>query len=208
MVLTIVFLFFAMGVPLYPASTGGFSFFSKRSHISPRLNFSWMLTNRFSINGAFGMFYQQMPIFLLNQHPDNINLQDTSARHFVLGIKYLLRADTQVKLEAYDKQYNNFPMAPAGPYFFVIDDVIGDDARFSNWNLLVVKGKAYARGVELTVQKKLANSLYGPINLTYYRARYRDLMGVWRNRMFDNRFLLCISGTSQISIGNSMYAGS
>lgn len=46
----------------------------------------------------------------------------------------------------------------------------------------------------MTVQKKLAKNLYGLVNLTYYRARYRDLMGVWRNRMYDNRYILCLSG--------------
>ncbi len=30
--------------------------------------------------------------------------------------------------------------------------------------------------------------------MTYYRARYRDLQGFWRNRLFDNRFVACISG--------------
>jgi outer membrane receptor for ferrienterochelin and colicin len=58
----------------------------------------------------------------------------------------------------------------------------------------VNQGKALARGVELTIQKKLAKNIYGLLNVTYYRARYRDLMGVWRNRLFDNRFILCLAG--------------
>jgi outer membrane receptor for ferrienterochelin and colicin len=168
--------------------------FSERFHLSPRLSFSWVLTNRLSVNGAFGMFYQQMPLFLLKQHAENIKLRDSQARHLVLGFKYLLNQNTQLTLEAYDKKYNNFPMSPVYPYFFVIDDVQGDDDTYGNWGSLVDEGKAYARGVELTVQKKLAKSLYGLINFTYYRARYRDLMGVWRNRMFDNHFIICIFG--------------
>ena len=168
--------------------------FSQRFHLSPRLSFSWVLTKRLSVNGAFGMFYQQMPLFLLKQHPDNANLQEMRARHLVLGFKYLLFDDTQLTLEAYDKQYSDFPMAPQYQYYFVIDDVNGDNNRFWNFGRLVDEGKAYARGVEFTVQKKLAKSLYGLINLTYYRARYRDLMGTWRNRLFDNRFIVCLSG--------------
>jgi hypothetical protein len=32
------------------------------------------------------------------------------------------------------------------------------------------------------------------MSLTYYRARYRDLEGFWWNRLFDNRFIVCLSG--------------
>lgn len=168
--------------------------FSERLHLSPRFNFSWEFTERFSLNGAFGLFSQQIPVFLLKQHPDNVRLKDPRAQHIVLGLKYLLNENTQVTLEAYDKQYENFPMSPYAPYFFMIDDVSGDDEEWGFWGSLVDEGKAYARGVELTFQKKLARNLYGLINLTYYRARYRDLMGVWRNRLYDNRFILCVSG--------------
>jgi outer membrane receptor for ferrienterochelin and colicin len=167
---------------------------SERFHLSPRLSFSWVLTKRFSINGAFGMFYQQMPLFLLKQHPENVKLNEMQARHLILGLKYLLTPDTQATLEVYDKQYDHFPMSSLSPYFFVIDDISGDDAMFWNWGRLLDEGKAYARGVELTVQKKLAKNLYGLVSLTYYRAKYRDLMGVWRNRLYDNRFIICLSG--------------
>jgi outer membrane receptor for ferrienterochelin and colicin len=166
----------------------------ERFHLSPRLSFNWVLTKRFSINGAFGMFHQQMPLFLLKQHPENTQLNEMQARHLVLGFKYLLFPDTQATLEIYDKRYDHFPMSSRAPYFFLIDDVSGDDAMFYNWGRLADEGKAYARGVEFTIQKKLAKNLYGLISMTYYRARYRDLMGVWRNRLYDNRFIVAISG--------------
>ncbi len=168
--------------------------FSERFHVSPRFSFSWVLTKRLSLGGAYGTFYQQMPLFLLMQHSDHAFLQDSQARHLVLGLKYLLRQDMQMTLEVYDKQYAGFPMSPLAPYFFVIDDISGDDARFNNWGKLVDEGKAYSRGVEFTVQKKISRKLYGLVNLTYYRARYRDLLGGWRNRMYDNRFIVGISG--------------
>jgi hypothetical protein len=140
------------------------------------------------------MFHQQMPLFLLKQHPENIKLNEMFARHIVLGFKYLLFPDTQATLEIYDKQYDHFPMSSLAPYFYLIDDVSGDDAMFYNWGRLLDVGKAYAQGIEFTIQKKLAKNLYGLISLTYYRAKYRDLMGVWRNRVYDNRFIVGISG--------------
>jgi hypothetical protein len=140
-----------------------------------------------------------MPLFLIQQDPGNAALRDPRARHLVLGLRYLLRPDTQVTLEAYDKAYSYFPMAPGYPFYFVLDDVNGDNDRFWNFGPLIDAGKAYARGMELTVQKKLAKKLYGLVSLTYYRARYRDLMGTWRNRLFDNRFIFCLSGGYKFS---------
>ena len=167
---------------------------SERSHLSPRLSFSWVLTKRLTMNGAFGVYYQQMPLFLIEQDPGNAALPDPKARHIVLGFKYLLRPDTQLTLEAYDKLYADHPMAPSFQYYFVIDDVNGDNNRFWDFGPLVAEGRAYARGVELTLQKKISKRIYGLVNLTYYRARFRDLQGVWRNRLFDNRFIFCLSG--------------
>jgi len=168
--------------------------FSKRRHLSPRFSFNWALSRRISVNGAFGLFIQQMPLFLIQQHPANAALRDPRARHFILGLKVLLREDTQATLEVYDKLYTDFPMSPLYPFYFVIDDVNGDNDRFWNFGPLVDLGKAHARGVELTVQKKLAKNFYGLVNVTYYRARYQDLTGYWRNRLFDNRFIFCFSG--------------
>lgn len=167
---------------------------SERVHLSPRLSFSWALTRRLTMNGAFGIYFQQMPLFLIEQEPGNARLADPRARHFVLGFKYLLREDVQLTLEAYDKRYSDHPMSPAYPYWFVVDDVNGDNDRFWEYGALVAEGRAYARGVELTLQKKISKKLYGLVNLTYYRARYRDLMGLWHNRLFDNRFIFCLSG--------------
>jgi len=167
---------------------------SERFHLSPRLSFSWVLTKRLTMNGAFGVYYQQMPLFLIKQDPGNAALPDPRSRHVVLGFKYLLREDIQLTLEAYDKLYTEHPMAPKTQYWFVIDDVNGDNDRFWDFGPLVGEGRAYARGVELTLQKKISKKLYGLLNLTYYRARYRDLMGFWRNRLFDNRFIVCLSG--------------
>lgn len=180
------------------ALTSGLRFdyfpFSKRVHLSPRVSFSWMLTNRLSLNGAFGMYYQQMSLFLLKQDPGNIYLQDPQARHLVLGIKYLLNKDVQLTLEAYDKKYRHVPLSRQYPYDYPLDDVSGDEANAFFYGPLVDKGKCYARGLEFSLQKKLANKLYGLVSLTYFRTRYRDLMGLWHNRLFDYRFGFCISG--------------
>jgi len=168
--------------------------FSERVHWSPRFTLNWMVSRRLSFNASYGIFYQQNPIFILKQYPGNLTLKDPRARHIVLGATYLLNESTQLTLEGYDKQYDDFPMTPVYPYYFVLDDVGGDNDQFYDRGPLVDDGRAYARGVELTLQKKLARDFYGMITMTTYRARYRDLFGIWRNRLYDNRFIICLSG--------------
>ena len=168
--------------------------FSKRVHLLPRLSFAWEISRRLTIKGAYGSYVQQMPLFLLSQHPDNSSLRDPQARHIILGLTYLMRQDTQLTIEVYDKSYKHFPMDPGFPYYFVVDDVQGDETTYYNFGRLIDVGRAFARGVEFSIQKKLARNFYGLVSFTYYRARYRDLMGVWRNRLFDHRHILCLSG--------------
>ena len=135
-----------------------------------------------------------MPLFLLSQHPQNSTLRDPLARHVILGLTYLMKKDIRLTVEVYDKAYKHFPMDPGFPYYFVVDDVQGDETTYYNFGRLIDAGRAFARGVEFTIQKKLARNLYGLVSFTYYRAKYRDLMGNWRNRLFDHRHILCLSG--------------
>jgi hypothetical protein len=96
-------------------------------------------------------------------------------------------------VEAYHKGYENFLFDPAQPQFFMADEVV---YRFFNSNMqnLVDHGKARSYGVELTLQKKLVQGVYGLLSGSYFRSQYRDLGGLWRNRAFDNRLLFNVEG--------------
>ena len=57
---------------------------------------------------------------------------------------------------------------------------------------LIGGGKAKSDGIELLLQKKLAQSLYGTASYSFSRSRYTDLLGRERHRNFDNRHLVSI----------------
>ena len=44
------------------------------------------------------------------------------------------------------------------------------------------------------LQKKLARKIYGLISGSYFRARYKDYDGIWRDRIYDNRYMITIEG--------------
>jgi outer membrane receptor for ferrienterochelin and colicin len=168
--------------------------YNKSTHLSPRFSFSYQLSEKTALNGATGIFFQNLPLILLYQQDAFKNLDDPVSYHFILGISHLLSENTRLTLEAYDKEYNHFPLDPTSPSLFIMDEPIYEIIRFTPHAQLVDNGKAYSRGVEVMLQKKLKKHLYGIISATYFRARYRDYEGVWRNRIYDNRYIFNVEG--------------
>ena len=168
--------------------------YNENIHISPRLSASYSISDKTSINGSTGVFYQELPLVVLYQNEENKELETPVAYHYVLGLKHLLTENTQLTLEAYDKEYKNFPLDPATPPLFVLDELTYRYGFFFNHEELVDNGKARSRGVELLIQKKLARDFYGIISSSYSRVKYQDYDGIWRDRVFDNRYNFSISG--------------
>ncbi|MCP4155689.1 MAG: hypothetical protein GY757_48640, partial [bacterium] len=87
----------------------------------------------------------------------------------------------------YLKEYRRLPLSYDYPMFS-----ISDDPGLHSVENLVDNGRGRSYGVEVTLQKKLKKKLYGLISGSYYRSRYRDLLGQWRNRIYDNRFIVTL----------------
>lgn len=163
--------------------------YNKSKVVSPRIAFSYQLTHKTSLNGSAGLFYQNLPLLLLAQNKSNKNLKNVKATHYILGINYLVTDNTQLTVEVYQKNYQNFPMDPLQPALFIIDD-----NYFNNFGKLTDNGEALSRGLEIMIQKKLAKNFYGLASGSIFRSRYRGADGVWRDRSFDNRVTFSLEG--------------
>jgi len=168
--------------------------YNEKSTVSPRLSLQYRLNERTAFNIATGLFHQNLPLVLLAQKPEFKSLKVPRAMHYVLGFEHLLREDTRLTLEFYEKQYDRFPMDPTQPQLFVIDEANYMYDFYFNHSSLQDNGVGYARGIELMIQKKLAKDLYGMISGAYFKTRYKDLNGIWRDRIFDNRVVFNIEG--------------
>ena len=164
-------------------------YYNSQSDWSPRFSFSYRLTEITTLNGSTGLYYQAMPLHLLSRHEANKSLRNAAARHWILGVEHLLTPETRLTVEAYQKKYNHFPMDPAQPDLFLLDE----GYRFSEAALIDV-GEARTRGVELTLQKKMASRFYGLVSFSYFRAKYKGLGGGWIDRKYDNRFIFSLQG--------------
>lgn len=158
----------------------------------PRAQAKLQASQRLAFNGSVGVYHQVLPRYLISQNEEIADLRSTRANHYIAGLEYLLSRDTKLTLEFFEKQYYNAPVLPAvnniGDRSYVLD------AFGQFYNTLEDNGRAYARGVELLIQKKLAVNFYGLISGSYFRTRYRDFTDVLQNRNFDNQYLISVIG--------------
>jgi hypothetical protein len=163
--------------------------FNQNLNFSPRLAFTYSFNERTSLSGAAGIYYQHLPLYFLSQYNEFSNIDDMVANHFIFGINHLISEDVRLSLEVYYKSYRNCPMDEDQPSLFILDENIYNQF-YSFHDKLVNTGAAKVQGIEFMLQKKFFGKFYGLISGTYYRAQYRDLDGIWRNRVTDNRYLI------------------
>ena len=168
--------------------------YTGQTHLSPRFSASYQLTARTSLNAATGLYHQDLPLVLLAQRESHKDLQTPRAVHAVAGLQHLLNDHTRLTVEVYQKTYDHFPLDPTQPALFIIDQLSYQTGGFQNHERLVDTGQASTRGVEVMVQKKLARKLYGHVSGAYFRSRYRDANGAWRDRVYDNQYLFTMEG--------------
>ncbi len=167
--------------------------YNKQDHIAPRFSLAYQITPRTTINLATGIYYQNLPLSLLAINENYTKFDDPIAYHYILGLSHLLTENTRVVVEGYYKEYDNFPLDPDQPQFFVSDEIVYRNFT-GNMQNLTNDGQAKSYGVEVTVQKKLVKGIYGLVSGSYFRSEYKDNDGTWRNRIFDNQFLFNVEG--------------
>ncbi|MBD3258065.1 TonB-dependent receptor plug domain-containing protein [candidate division GN15 bacterium] len=167
--------------------------YNDHTHIAPRFSASYQLTDRTSINAAAGIYYQFLPITLLSQQASFRELADPVSRHYILGVTHRLGEATRLTVEGYYKDYDNFPVDPIQPELFISDEIAFARIVGIFENLESI-GKARSYGIEVTLQKKLAQNIYGLASTSLYKAEYKAGDGIWRDRIFDNRLLFSMEG--------------
>ncbi len=167
---------------------------NSRWTVSPRISLSYRFNELSAVHIASGMYYQNMPIAIIAPSVNGSALSDPYAVHYIAGAEHLLSEDTKLSMEVYLKEYYDYPVDPADPSLFLVDEVFYRNGLFFGHPVLTNDGAARSRGIELTLQKKLAHELYGIVGVSYFRSEYRGGDNVWRDRVFDNRWIVSAEG--------------
>lgn len=160
---------------------------SKALLFAPRLLATLQMNERLSFRLSGGLLHQQLPLVLLAGKPEFSSLKEANASHYALGVEYLFLPDLKLSIDVYDKEYKQLPLSNDDPTLNVIDGSVTGNA-FGSYQVLQSSGKGFTRGVELLLQKKMSDAWYGIVSASFFRSRYQDLTGTWRDRMYDNKF--------------------
>ncbi len=160
--------------------------------LSPRISFSYSLTDKLSWNTSLGSYYKIPTYTILGYRDQNGILVNKSAtyirsNHYVTGIQYLPKEDLKFVVEGFFKQYSQYPvsmrdgisLANQGGDF----NAVGNERIVSNG-----KGKAY--GFEFSVQQKLVKNTFAVLSYTYVRSKFSGDDGKLIASSWDNRHLL------------------
>jgi len=170
-------------------------YFSYNSELNfaPRFSLEYKFNEKTTATASAGMFYQNIPNNILVQNDAFKNLKTPTANHYIVGISRMLGESTRLSVEVYYKDYSNFPIDPAQPHDFLFDQVVST-GLFLNHANLIDNGTASSKGIEVMVQKKLAQDFYGLVAGSISKSRYQDMYGDTYDRIYDNQFNFTLEG--------------
>jgi len=169
--------------------------FNESVNIAPRASVCYKIDESFSINASHGLFYQELPFVVLSQLNPGKRIKTPNATHTIIGLDKKIFDDTRLLIEAYNKEYDDFPIDPAQANLFLMDEIYYNGfENFLNHTHIIFIGRARSQGIELTLQKKMASDFYGLLAASYSKSQYRKSNGKWLDRVYDNRLTFSIEG--------------
>jgi len=176
-----------------------------KTYFSPRFSVSYSVDDLTDINFSTGIYYQSPSYIWLSVGDYNKKLKALKAVQYVAGIDRKLSDDAILKVEGYYKDYSDYPASLLRPYLVLANTgagFSGSDDNFASFGLepLASLGKGFARGVEISLQKKYSDKpYYGILSLTYNQSKYTALDGIERIGSYDQTWIFNISGGYKIN---------
>ena len=170
--------------------------------ISPRLSFTYNLTEKFNFNFNTGIYYQLPPYTSLGYADSLGNLvnEQSGIRYIqcsqlIGGAEYYTSNGARISLEGFYKQYSHYPfsvedsvsLANLGADF----GVVGNEAVVST-----SQGRSY--GVELLLQQKLWKGFYGIAAFTLFSSEFQDKHDKYISSSWDNRFIIALTAGKKL----------
>ncbi len=162
---------------------------------SPRLSFSYTLTDKWTLNASVGRYFKIPTYTVLGFADNNNNLVNRSAKylrsdHYVAGVEYVPDDALRFTLEGFYKQYANVPVSLRNG---IALSNLGNDFAVLGNEAITTNGKGKTYGVELFVQKKLTKRFFGILSYTFYRSQFSGLSNEYIASSWDNQHLLSVT---------------
>ncbi|MFO7445746.1 MAG: TonB-dependent receptor [Ignavibacteriaceae bacterium] len=161
---------------------------------SPRFTLLYDISNNLSLHAGYGKYYQNPEyIWITTSEENKFNLNDMRSDHYIVGLNYLITPGLRLLLEAYYKNYFEYPVASETGYEMI--SMANSGAEYGV-NLLTQKlisaGKGYSKGIDIMFHQKMTDSYYGILSYSYSKTENKALDNILRPGAFDNRNVLNI----------------
>ncbi|MCC6867067.1 MAG: TonB-dependent receptor [Ignavibacteria bacterium] len=176
-----------------------FSGIKEKTAVSPRFGISYSLFNSTTLSASTGIYYQSPEYLWLSSEPGNNELKFIKAIHYVAGIEHLFTPELRMQIEAYYKEYKNYPVSTVIPTYVLISGGTENGPNLM-YGKAVSAGFGFSRGIDFSLHKKLTgNGIYGMINYSLSESKVTALVGGEKPGSFDYRHSLTIIAGYQIS---------
>ncbi len=169
-----------------------------QTRLSPRAGITVQATGKLSVYTTTGIYYQQPPFLFLTAFPENQQLVPFRATHVVAGAAWRLAPTIRLTVEAYRKEYRDYPVAAAYPTLSLAN--LGDTFNVREVLFpLVSDGTGRADGIELFAERRGPGPWSGQATLAFARARHAGLDGVRRPGSYDYPVVFNATGTRRLN---------
>lgn len=169
-----------------------------RNRFSPRAGISYRLSDKLSWRASYGKYFQQPFFLFMAAYPQNRALIPIQSTHYVTGFTYLASDTLRFTVEAYAKDYRDYPAATQFPQLSLAN--VGD--TFATRDILFPMtgaGRGRVRGIEFFVEKKFTDKWFGQANLAFSRTRHAGIDGIFRPGAFDYPRIANVVGGYRLS---------
>ena len=161
---------------------------------TPRLSAAYTLSEHTGLHGSFGKYNQLPPFLDLLSFPQNRSLKPIGVRQIVAGMDVYRWSGGTVGVEAYQKNYADYPVSTEYPSLSLANMVDTLGQQFI-WIPLKSGGAGVTRGVELSGRMRIGANLFAQANVAYARSLFAGLDGVMRAGNFDYPLVLNAAGS-------------
>ncbi|MCB0610151.1 MAG: TonB-dependent receptor [Lewinellaceae bacterium] len=164
--------------------------FNGSSALEPRASLAWHFSRKQSFNLSYGLHSQlQLPQLYFARSggaAGNEDLDLTKAHHLGLGYQVQIRDNTRFNAELFWQSLFDVPVADAqGPGSLSAINLVEGFVPYH----LVNQGTGNNYGLELSLQRFMADGFYYLTNATLYNSTYKGRDGIERDTRFNGKYI-------------------
>ncbi|WP_029902423.1 TonB-dependent receptor [Prevotella sp. 10(H)] len=182
--------------------SGQYFFLNKNWTIEPRASIQWQMLPKHSLALAYGKHsrHEKLDYYFVTtpQTGDklvNKKLDFAKAHHIVLSYDWSVSDNVHIKVEPYFQYLYDVPVEDGTSY-----SIINQKDWYLN-KALVNEGKGRNYGVEVTLERYLADGYYYLLTGSVFDSRYKGGDGVWRDTRLNRGFMFNALGGKEWKVG-------